>query len=584
MYMKRILIVLLLLAPALFAQTSTAPAADVQALKDAVATQQLQIQKLIQKIEQLEQNGQQAQAAAADAANKASAAQAQASQQQQSVVELKGDVAELKTNVSNAAPTAQQAPTTELEGPLTIRFKGVSITPGGFVAAETVRRSKALGADVSTPFNTLPLPGASQAKESEFFGSARQSRPTVYFLSHLKSAELSGYVSGDFLSAGVTSTATQTNSYTLRLRQAWGQAKFHNGWSFLGGQAWSLVTENKFGIRPSDDAGKTNDARPSTIDAGYNVGFSFARQYGLRVTKDFGDKVWLAAAIENPEATATLHNNANNFLLGEAGDGKSYNSGGTYSFNPSPDIIVKAAFDPGFGHYEVFGLFDRFADRVFPCGDVSSKTFCDGSKTAGANVLGAYNSAKNGGGFGANARWNFDHKHIVFGLHGFGGSGVGRYGAGSLSDLTVDAKGNLALIKGYQGLGTLEWHGTKLDLYAYGGSEYASRTATQTDPVTKLHVGYGNPLFVNSGCYTETLPTGTNGFTPGALANCTGDTRALIEGTGGFWYRLYNGPAGKVQFGAQYSYVTRNTWSGVNGLAPRSIDGMVLTSFRYYLP
>ena len=48
---------------------------------------------------------------------------------------------------------------------------------------------------------------------------------------------------------------------------------------------WSLVTENKSGIRPSDDAGKTNDASPATIDAGYNVGFTFARQYGLRVTK-----------------------------------------------------------------------------------------------------------------------------------------------------------------------------------------------------------------------------------------------------------------------------------------------------------
>ena len=586
--MKRIIAVLLLLTPALFAQTSTASAADFQALKDAVAAQQQQIQKLTQQLQQLLQNTQQTQAAVADAANKAAAAQAQSSQQQQSVALLKGDVAELKTSVSNAAPAAlegqQTAATSELEGPLTIRFKGLSITPGGFVAAETVRRSKALGGDVSTPFNSLPLPDSSQSKESEFFGSARQSRPTVYLLGHLKSAELSGYVSGDFLSAGVTSTSTQTDGYTLRLRQAWGQAKFNNGWSFLGGQMWSLVTENQTGIRPSDDAGKTNDARPKTIDAGYNVGFSFARQYGLRVTKNFGDKIWLAAAIENPEATATLHNNADNFLLGEAGDGKSYNSNGTYSFNPSPDIITKAAFDPGFGHYEVFGLFDRFADRVFPCGDVSVTTYCGGSITAGPSVLGAYNSAKNGGGFGANARWNFDHKHIVFGLHGFGGSGVGRYGAGQLADVTIHADGTLALIRGYQGLTTLEWHGTKLDLYAYGGTEYASRTATETDPVTGKEVGYGNPLSVNSGCYTETLPGAGTGFTPGTPANCTGDTRALIEGTGGFWYRFYNGPAGRVQFGGQYSYVTRNTWSGVGGLAPRSIDGMVFTSFRYYLP
>ena len=76
------------------------------------------------------------------------------------------------------------------------------------------------------------------------------------------------YISADFLSAGVTSTATQTNSYTLRLRQAWGQAKFANGWRFLGGQMWSLVTEGKAGIAPSDDSGRVNDARPMTIDPG----------------------------------------------------------------------------------------------------------------------------------------------------------------------------------------------------------------------------------------------------------------------------------------------------------------------------
>ena len=50
---------------------------------------------------------------------------------------------------------------------------------------------------------------------------------------------------------------------------------------------WSLLTEGKAGIAPSDDLGRTNDARPMTIDPGYNVGFTFARQYGIRVTKDF---------------------------------------------------------------------------------------------------------------------------------------------------------------------------------------------------------------------------------------------------------------------------------------------------------
>ena len=96
------------------------------------------------------------------------------------------------------------------------------------------------------------------------------------------------------------------------------------------------------------------------------------------------------------------------------------------------------------------------------------------------------------------------------------------------------------------------------------------------------NVGYGAPTFANTGCYTEIAP-GSGGFSPGSLAGCTGDTRALMEGTVGFWYRFYAGPRGRFQYGTQYSYVTRNAWSGVGG-SPNGLDGMVFTSFRYYLP
>ena len=118
--------------------------------------------------------------------------------------------------------------------------------------------------------------------------------------------------------------------------------------------------------------GKTNDVRPKTIDPSYNVGFDFARQYGIRVTKSFGDKVAVAFALENPQATVSTHGNANNYIFTQPGASNSYNTGGTYGFNPAPDLIAKIAFDPGFGHYEVFGLVDRFTDRIFPCGGVSS--------------------------------------------------------------------------------------------------------------------------------------------------------------------------------------------------------------------
>jgi len=566
-------------APA--APPTVVTAADVQALKDALAAQQLQIQRLSEQLER-----QQAQQAAAAAAVKADPQPVP----QQQVAEIttgnpiQQDITAPAQNPQDSAPSISS-----MEGPLTIHFKGINITPGGYAAAEFVRRSRALSADLPTPFNSVTMPGASQSQVSEFFGSGRQSKITTFVNGRLKDVDLSSYVSADFLSAGVTSTSTSTNSYTLRLRQAWAQAKFDSGWSFLGGQAWSLATENGKGISPDDDLGRTNDARPKTIDPSYNVGFVFTRQYGIRLTKTFGDKVAFAVALENAQGTLTTHGNGDNFLLGQAGASNSYNTTGTYTFNPSPDIIAKVAFDPGFGHYEAFGLYDRFTDRIFPCGEVASATtsLCGGSTIPGPNALGAYNASKNGGGIGASARWNIAHR-LTFGVKGFGGSGVGRYAPGGLSDVSINGDGTLHLIKNLAGLTTLEWHSKKLDIYGYGGVEYAQR-AGSFDFITGKEVGYGAPLFNNSGCYSELPPAVNTGFTPTGLSNCTSDTRALIEGTVGFWYRFYNGPRGRFQFGTQYSYLTRQTWSGTGftkgvGVTPEGIDNMVFTSFRYVLP
>jgi len=66
----------------------------------------------------------------------------------------------------------------------------------------------------------------------------------------------------------------------------------------------------------------------------------------------------------------------------------------------------------------------------------------------------------------------------------------------------------------------------------------------------------------------------------------------MIEGTIGFWYRFYQGPKGRVQFGMQYSNLYRETWAGTKAGAsgvgstgqPHSDDNMFFTSFRYYLP
>jgi hypothetical protein len=611
------------LATGLVAQTSTAPktkksrpaavtAADVQALKDAIASQQAALAQQQQQIQQLrdelgrkDQVVQQAQTSATEAASKADAIRAQSSKDQQAVTELKGDVTDLKSNMANTVVSIQEAQKAASESPLALHYKGITITPGGFMAAETVWRSRALAADINTPLNALTMPGASASHMSEFFASGRQSRVSLLAEGKLASAKVSGYVETDFLSAAVTSNNNQSNSYSLRQRQVWGQAAFNNGFSFTGGQMWSLVTETKKGMD------NRTEALPMTIDAQYTTGFSWARQFGMRLTKNFNNKVWLGLSLESSQETLTSHGNAPNFLVGSAGAGGGlYNSAVTgcsttinsttgaatttcsaaanYSFNPSPDVVAKAVFEPGFGHYEIFGVYSRFRDRVFPCEDISATTLCGTSTTPGPNASAAFNAAKNGGGFGANARWSFDKKRIDFGLHAMGGSGIGRYGSAGLADASARADGTLDLIRSYHGLSTLEWHGPKLDVYLNAGAEYASRAAS-FDPVTLKVVGYGSPGFNNSSCFTEAGP-GSGGFLPGGLGSgCTADTRVLIEGTSGFWYRLYDGSKdkvnrGRVQFGAQYSYVTRNTWSGAASNEPHGIDNMVFTSFRYYLP
>ncbi len=561
---------------------STNISAQLDRMQQAIDAQQKQIQELRQEVhsrdesvQQLQQKLDQSQSTATEAQSKADAAASQAAAQQKTVSDLSNDVNDIKQNSANTALSLQETQKTVngMESPLALHYKGVTITPGGFLAAETVWRKRATGGDINTPFNAIPFSGTNQGNLSEFFASGRQSRVAMLVEGKLKSAKLTGYVEADFLSAGVTSNNNESNSYTLRQRQVWGQAALNSGWTFTGGQQWSLVTETTKGMD------NRSEALPGTIDPQYNVGFSWARQYGFRVTKNWNNKFWAGFSVENAQTTLTAHGTSANFLVGSAGNGGGlYNSTANYSFNAAPDLIFKVAAEPGFGHYEAFGILSQFRDRTFPCATTVSPAVCGGI-TGPSSAL-ASNDTRTGGGFGANARWSIYKKRVVFGLHGLAGDGVGRYGSSGLPDVTVRPDGTLALIRSYQGLGTLEWHGPKLDIYSNVGGEYAGRTWFVNS--AGKDVGYGAPGFVNSGCGTEPVP-GSGGFLPGSASNCTGDTRRLLEGTLGFWYRLYNGPKGKLQFGAQYSYFDKAAWSGTPG-EPHAVENIALTSFRYYLP
>ncbi len=598
------------------ATRSSAPVSrQLEDMKDAISAQQQQIQQLQQQIsvrdqaiQQLQQQVTAAQTAAQQAQDTANAAVPKAEQLDKQYFDpLQHDVADLKTVTGNTANELQetQKRVAGLESPLAIHYKGITLTPGGFTAAETVWRQRATGSDINTPFNSINYDGSSSAHMSEFYGSGRQSRLSLLAQGKLDNSAMTGYVETDFLGTGITSNNNESNSYVMRFRQFWGQAATSSGWSFTGGQMWSLVTETKVG----ED--NRTEATPLTIDPQYTVGFSWARQYGFRVVKNFSNEFWAGFSVENSQETITAHGQSNNYLVGQSGNGGGlYNSGVTgcssslvtsgtpatvtgvtttctpaasYSYNPSPDFIGKLAFQPGFGgHYELFGVLTQFRDRIFP-----------GATLATPTAAGAYNNGTWTGGGGANARWSLFQKHFDVGLHGLGGNGIGRYGTAGLADATVRPNGSLAPLNNYQGLLTLEYHNPHWDWYGNGGVEYAGRSEYLN--AKGVPVGYGNILFANSGCGIETVP-GTAyslGFSPGGLGSCTGDTKDIWEGTLGFWYKPYNGPKGRLQMGLQYSYVTRQAWAGIGTKAPfpapatanpNAIDNMFFTSFRYYLP
>jgi hypothetical protein len=357
-----------------------------------------------------------------------------------------------------------------------------------------------------------------------------------------------------------------------------------------------------------------------TIDAQYHVGFSWLRQYGFRVVKNFNNQIWLGFSVENAETTNLGGGNfPNNFVIGQPGTGGGlYNSGETltssgglspaanYSYNASPDFVVKAAFEPGFGHYEVFGLISNFRDRVYPANLITVPATPQCGVAVPTAATHPCNNISTGGGGGANARWSFFQKRVDFGLHFLGGDGVGRYGSSQLAEVTVHPNGTLALIHSYQALETLEWHSKHWDIYTNVGAEYAQRTEYLN--AAGQFVGYGRrdvgsvagPGGVGGGtgnCLVEPNPAAlTNGTKAGfqPASNGCNDLRNVIEGTFGFWYKAYNGPKGRIQFGPQYSYIVLNTWSnsshlgnvGTNPLAPtpHTIDNLFYTSFRYYLP
>jgi hypothetical protein len=594
----------------------TAAEIQLREMKESLKAQQDQIDALKDQISA--KNGQvtAAQQTAADAQTQAAAAAASAAQAQaaataaaskadavsSSVTSLQSTTTDL-THTTNTVAVGQKKLEGEIEEPASLRFKGVNLTPGGFAAFEGVWRQHSVNSDINTPLNSIPFPSANEGHTSELNFSGRQSRLSLLAVGDAGTYKLTGYYEVDWLGTGTSSNNNQSNSYVLRQRQIWGKGETAGGFAVTGGQMWSLVTEDAKGT----DA--RTEIQPLTVDPQYLVGYSWTRQPGIRIQQRWGDyktgAFTIAAAAEQAQITNFTASGMipTDFYFGGIGqNGGLYNAAGnigaldtagtaaitTYANNVAPDVIVKAAFDEPWLHFEVGGIGRFLRNEFFP---VLTTFFPTATPTTEAYTYGTNleNHTSDAGGVFGSIRVKPTSMFEVA-VQGMAGQGVGRYGSSQLADATLRPDETLEPIRNYHGLFSFVAHpAKKLDAYVYYGGEYAQRTVYTTG-LGEL-IGYGPRNLSDAGCYNEPAAGGNSTGAAGTIsaATCGSPTRYISEAMGGLTYRAVDSPKyGRLQYQLTYSYIQRNLWSGVGSATtptgPRATEPMIHVSMRYYIP
>src|SRR5467141_278159 len=123
--------------------SNAAIAAQLEELRQTLQSQQEQLQMLKEELSKRDRQIDEAREAAAAANARATEASTKATEAVNASAEVKTEASSLSSTVATAAAQEKKA---EEEGPATIKYKGVNLTPGGFLAAETVTRTRAASA------------------------------------------------------------------------------------------------------------------------------------------------------------------------------------------------------------------------------------------------------------------------------------------------------------------------------------------------------------------------------------------------------------------------------------------------------
>jgi hypothetical protein len=417
-----------------------------------------------------------------------------------------------------------------------------------FIEAASIFRTRNETADIASDFNTgIPIPNNPNYHLSEFRESVHQSRLSIVARGSVDEfTKLGANFETDFQSAGVSANSVESNSYGLRLRLAYATIDKNDwGTSFLGGQSWSFLTMFKQDMTPGQEL------IPLTIDAQYVPGFTWLRNPEARIVQYFGI-VSAGLAAESPQAV--IFNGPNAPLVPTTDTnpgGRNLNSTANYSTDVGPDLIAKVTLDPGWRHFEAYGLGRAFRSR--------------------ANFS---NRVVYGGGGGVGGLFPVIPKLLDFQADFLIGNGIGRYGAVGLPDVAVKSTGVLVPISELQALVGLVGHPTDyIDLYAYAGIEQASQTSFTVNGT--LPFGYGNPLYNNTACLHEAASAAA------APTNCAANTSRVWQVTGGFWWDVYKGDFGRLRVGGQGSFTERQVFAGIGG-GPNTNEGIFMASLRYY--
>ena len=462
--------------------------------------------------------------------------------------------------------------------PKLVTTNAVKLTLGGYIDNTVVERNRYTGSDVSTKWNLtsggFPLRNSPNYYQDEFRETARATRLSLLAEGQEDFAKLAAYVEMDFQGAGTSSNYQQTNSWAPRIRQGFGSYTT-SGWSLLFGQAWSLITMNKAGIV----ALKENI--PMTIDAGYVPGFTFTRNAQVRLVKNFGSMVSVGLSVESPQTlytggglpapTAKTPNSqytyqllnpnatvASNFV-DVTGTTNNSNNPSTLSLDQYPDIVGKVAFDPCFGHYEVYGLARFFHSRT------------------AWGLVPSNHSNNNTTGWGVGGAVLLPVVPKLVELQGsvLAGEGIGRYGAAQFPDVVVNpVSGKLDPIHEIELLLGLVAHpNDRLDVFTYAGMEKTSSRDILGTAKTKGFGGFGNPFYATWALVDEGgYPGGVWGS--GSLVQASRVDQITLGG----WYSFYKGNYGTMRIGVSDAYSHLYLYGNI----PGEYMNVGMVSFRYY--